>query len=74
VLAHHWHRLGLTLDRQDFTDAEAISAIARITSGNFRLVHRLLAQADRILEINHLHTITAEVIDAARETLVIGAE
>jgi DNA transposition AAA+ family ATPase len=74
VRAHHWHRLGLTLDRQDFTDAEAISAIARITSGNFRLVHRLLAQADRILEINHLHSITAEVIDAARETLVIGAE
>ena len=74
VLAHHWHRLGLTLDLEDFTDAEAISAIARITNGNFRLVHRLLAQAERILEINHLHTITAEVVDAARETLVIGGE
>jgi hypothetical protein len=72
VLAHHWHRLGLTLDLEDFTDAEAVSAIARITTGNFRLVHRLLAQTDRILEVNHLHTITAEVVDAARETLVIA--
>jgi DNA transposition AAA+ family ATPase len=74
VLAHHWHRLGLTLDLEDFTDAEAIGAIARFTTGNFRLVHRLLAQTERILGINHLHTITAEVVDAARETLVIGAE
>lgn len=32
-------------------------------------------EADRLkttLEINRLHTITAEVVDAARETLVIG--
>ncbi len=74
MLAHHWHRLGLTLNLDDFTDAEAISAIARITNGNFRLVHRLLAQAERILEINHLRTITAEVVGAVGETLVIGAE
>jgi DNA transposition AAA+ family ATPase len=72
VLARHWQRLGLALCPADFTDAEAIAAIARTTNGNFRLLARLFAQIQRVLEINRLQTITAEVIDAARETLVIG--
>ena len=72
VLAHHWQRLGLALCPADFTDAEAIAAIAQTTNGNFRLLARLFAQIQRVLEINRLHTITAEVVDAARETLVIG--
>jgi hypothetical protein len=42
------------------------------SNGNFRLVQRLFAQIERILEINHLRTITAEVVQAAREPLVIG--
>jgi hypothetical protein len=72
VLAHHWQRLDLNLSVDDFTDAEAIAAIARTTNGNFRLLARLFAQIQRVLEINRLHTITGEVVDAARETLVIG--
>ena len=36
----------------DFTDAEAIAAVARITGDNFRLVHRLFVQITRILDIN----------------------
>ena len=40
--------------------------------GNFRLVNRLFAQIKRILEINNLTTITREVIETARESLVIG--
>lgn len=72
VLEHHWDRLGLTLNASDFTDAEALAAVARITGGNFRLVHRLFAQITRILHINHGTTITREVVEAARETLVIG--
>jgi DNA transposition AAA+ family ATPase len=72
VLAHHWQRIGLALCLADFTDAEAIAAIARTTNGNFRLLARLFAQIQRVLEINRLHTITDEVVDAARETLVIG--
>lgn len=44
----------------------------RITGGNFRLVERLFGQIQRVLEINQLSTITREVVDAARDTLVIG--
>jgi DNA transposition AAA+ family ATPase len=70
VLTRHWHKLGLELDPNDFTDAQAV---ARITGGNFRLPQRLFAQIDRIMKINELHTTTADVDELARSTLVIGA-
>jgi DNA transposition AAA+ family ATPase len=74
VLTRHWRRLGLTLDLDDFTDTQAIAAVGRITRGNFRLIHRLFSQVERIMTINELRTITLEVIEAARSTLVICAE
>jgi DNA transposition AAA+ family ATPase len=72
VLTHHWRTLGLELAAEDFTDTEAIATVARITNGNFRLVNRLFSQIRRVLEINSLTTITREVIETAREGLVIG--
>lgn len=72
VLEHKWEQLGLKLDPTDDTDADALTTIARITGGNFRLLQRLFAQIARLLEINQLGTITAEVVQAARESLVIG--
>ncbi len=71
VLSAYWPELGLG-DLTDYTTAEAVAAITRITSGTFRLTSRLVAQIKRILEINEMSTITKEVVEAARESLVIG--
>lgn len=72
VLEHKWQQLGLTLDLGDFTDAEAMTAIVRITGGNFRLIQRLLNQVARVMQINELRYVTKEVVETARELLVIG--
>ena len=71
MLARHWPGLGLG-DTSDFTASEAVAAITRITSGNFRLTCHLVAQIQRVQDINHLTVITREVVEAARESLVIG--
>ena len=73
VLAHKWQQLGLTLVPDDVNDAEAMAAIIRITGGNLRLVQRLFSQIERILPINRLQAVTTEVVEAARQSLVIGS-
>jgi DNA transposition AAA+ family ATPase len=72
VLNERWGHLGVTGQAEDWTSQEAITTIVRITAGNVRLIHRLLMQVERILQINELHTVTKEVVEAARENLVIG--
>jgi len=72
VLTRRWRDLGLSLDDADFTDAQAVAAIVRMTGGNFRLLHRLFVQIERILRLNELTVITEDVVEAARSTLVIG--
>jgi dihydroneopterin aldolase len=54
------------------SDEEAVTAILRITDGNFRLLERLLTQIARVLEINNLPKVTLAVVEVARESLVIG--
>ncbi len=73
VLDRHWKGLGQTLDPNDFTDAQAIAAIERITRGNFRLLERLFPQIARVLTVNQLEAITDDVIEAAASILVIGS-
>lgn len=71
VLAKHWPHLRLD-DPDDFTTKEALAAITRITNGNFRLTTRLVAQIERVLDVNDRQTVTKEVVEAARQGLVIG--
>ena len=66
--------LGLSVQLEDFANYEAVTSIIKITSGNFRLIQRLFTQIERILEINNLETITTEVVEAARDSLVIGVK
>jgi Holliday junction resolvasome RuvABC ATP-dependent DNA helicase subunit len=72
LLEQRWNHLGMHIRVDDFTDQEAISTIVRITGGNFRVIHRLLMQVERILEINNLRTVTKEVVETARESLIFG--
>ena len=43
-----------------------------MTGGNFRLLNRLLTQIERVLKLNNAQTISPDIVDAARESLVIG--
>ena len=46
--------------------------IVRITGGSFRVLRRF-AQINRIAAISDLDTVTRELVDTARESLIIGA-
>jgi DNA transposition AAA+ family ATPase len=71
LLQQHWNDLGMSIRPEDFTDQEAISTVIRMTAGNFRLIHRLLMQVERVLEANEMKTVTKEVVEIARENLLI---
>ena len=72
VINNRREAFGREFSQSDFTDEEALAALVRITNGNFRLIDRLHSQIERVLQINDLSTVTKEVVEAARESLVIG--
>ena len=51
---------------------EVLAAIIRMTGGNFRLLNRLLTQIERVVRINQAQNVSLDIVDAARESLVIG--
>lgn len=72
IIKNHLQLLDSTIDSTNFSDQEAIAAFTRITQGNFRLIHRLLKQTIRIMEVNQLTNITKKIVETARDCLVIG--
>lgn len=55
-----------------YLDVEAMNEIIKITHGNFRLIYRIFDQIERIMKINNLQSINKELVEAARNCLVIG--
>ena len=74
VLAQYWEQLGQPFDPSNTDHAETVSAVKQITGGNFRLIERLMSQIARVMAINQLDAITPDVVHAARQILVIGAQ
>nr|WP_241538125.1 hypothetical protein [Staphylococcus felis] len=72
VLEYRTNELSLSLSYDDFEDYESVNIVIKIANGNFRFVQRLFSQIIRIMEINELNKINAEVIDTARKGLIIG--
>ena len=72
LFGRQWLPFGVALPDEGLNDEEVVATVFRITGGNFRLLHRLLTQVARLVEINALSRVTREVVETARENLVIG--
>jgi DNA transposition AAA+ family ATPase len=72
-LEKRWsHRVKAYSD--DFTDKEAVGTILRITRGNIRLIERLMLQVEHVLVANQIQVVTKEVVETARQNLIIGPD
>jgi hypothetical protein len=71
LLEQRWTPAGVTLPDEPLIP-EVIASLIRMTGGNFRLLTRLLTQIERVLSVNDLHLVSNAVVEAARDSLVIG--
>jgi len=71
LLAQRWVPAGVKLPDEQLAP-EVVASLIRMTGGNFRLLTRLLTQIERVLGVNDLHEVSVEVVEAARDSLVIG--
>ena len=71
LLERCWTPPGVTLPDSGFTP-EVVARLVRMTGGNLRLLTRLLTQVERVLGVNNTEVISVEIVEAARDSLVIG--
>jgi hypothetical protein len=71
LLEKKWTPAGVTLSDEQLLP-EVIAGLIRMTGRNFRLLTRLLTQIERDLSVNDLHLVSTAVVEAARDSLVIG--
>jgi hypothetical protein len=71
LLEQRWTPAGVTLPDEQLIP-EVIASVTRMTGGTFRLLTRLLTQIERVLSVNDLHLVSNAVVEAARDSLVIG--
>jgi hypothetical protein len=71
LLESKWAPVGVNLPDEQLLP-EVIASLIRMTRGNFRLLTRLLTQIERVLSVNDLHLVSTAVVEAARDSLVIG--
>lgn len=55
-----------------FDDFETMSSMIRTTKGNFRILTRLFQQLERLMKINNVFSINIDLVNTARELLVLG--
>ena len=71
LLERRWTPPGVKLPHAAFSP-EVVARLIRMTSGNLRLLTRLLKQIERVLSVNDAQVISVEIVEAARDSLVIG--
>jgi hypothetical protein len=62
LMVQRWRPAGVALPDSLELDPETVAAISRVTGGNFRVLGRLLTQAERIIEINGLTRVNTTMI------------
>lgn len=71
LLERRWAPAGVRFPEGSLTP-EVIARLIRITSGNLRLLTKLLTQIERVLSVNETLQLTVQIVEAARDSLVIG--
>jgi hypothetical protein len=71
LLEKRWTPAGVTLPDEQLVP-EVIASLIPMADGNFRLLTRLLTQIERVLSVNNLHLVSTAIVEAARDSLVIG--
>lgn len=72
IIERHLSKLNTQITLDNFDDFETMSSIIRITKGNFRILTRLFQQLERLMKINNVSSINIDLVNTARELLVLG--